>query len=100
MKEIRRQREKYVRLAQLRSTLSLVQSGMSLTEDVGEGRNGSISLKMVINMNETQLRTIEQIEQFPRGSGNLFPRRALLQQTLVQHLCAAGPRRWRLTSKW
>ena len=59
VKEIRRQREKYVRLAQLRSSLSLVQSGMSLTEDVGEGRNGSISLKMVINMKETQLRTIE-----------------------------------------
>lgn len=42
-------------------------SGMSLKEDAGEGRNGLIILKMVINMNEAQLRTIEQIEQFLSG---------------------------------
>jgi hypothetical protein len=40
---------------------------MSLKEDAGEGRNGLIILKMVINMNEAQLRTIEQIEQFLSG---------------------------------
>lgn len=41
---------------------------MSLKENVGRGRNGLIILQMVINMNETQLCTIEQIEQFLSGS--------------------------------
>jgi len=43
-------------------------SNMSLKEDVGEGRNGLIILKMVTDMNETQLHTIEQIKRFLSGS--------------------------------
>ena len=41
---------------------------MSLKEDVGEGRNGLIILKMVTDMNETQLHTIEQVKRFLSGS--------------------------------
>lgn len=41
---------------------------MSLKEEGREGRNGLIIRKMVIDMNETQLCTIEQVEQFLDGS--------------------------------
>ncbi|MEF8723993.1 MAG: hypothetical protein ABTR92_02965 [Candidatus Accumulibacter phosphatis] len=58
---------------------------MSLKEDVGEGRNGLIILKMVINMNEAQLRTIEQIDQFLSGS-------ALIELSTATAPCPGSPK--------
>ncbi len=37
----------------------------------GDARIGLIIRRMVINMDETQLRTIEQIEAFLRGSASI-----------------------------
>lgn len=91
-----------------RSAPSLVHRGMSLKEDAGEGGNGSIILTMVINMNETQLRTIEQVGQFLSASapiefstaGNHSERYEHISRVLKrfdwhpgQHWCSAARKR-------